>query len=132
VAHPRTAILAGFKTALSGVGMQPTIFTHVALPVPFDDLPAISIAPGEETAEADTHDDGIPSVPTFRVNVTCSATTQEDADELAFQVQQAAPYTTVGIGARYAGSAFASDGDGEKLVFQTQLHFDVRYEVSVS
>ena len=130
--HARTAILTTFKQALSGLGTQPQVFTQAAVPIPVDNLPALTIAPGEETVDGSDHGAGFPTLRTLRINVTCSAITQELADEMASEVEVAAPYGTAGLGAFYAGSAFAASGDGERFVFQTQLHFDVRYEVSVS
>lgn len=128
--HARTAILAEFEAALGNLSMSPTVFTDLVDAVAFSELPALSIAPGPEGVEGADHAPGFPTIRRFRVHVVCSATSQALADEMAGEVETAAPYASAGMGATYAGSEFAASAEGEKRVFQTQVNFDVLYEVT--
>lgn len=130
-AHPRTALLAAFASAFGGLALQPKLTMRLGK-VDAEDLPALNVGPAEEPVEKYEHAAGFPTIRKFKVYAVCSGLSQEQADELAWQVEQAAPYETAGLGAVYAGSEFAVDEEGARPIYQTRVSFEVTYEASVS
>jgi hypothetical protein len=132
MAHPRTTILDAFAAALTGLPSVASVFETAATRVPIESVPCITIIPGSETIVAQAHVADGASIITqrrLRVHVVCHAKTREAADQIASEVEAAAPYAS-GIGAELAGSDFAEDGEGESTLFSTRVNFDVLYEAA--
>lgn len=132
MAHPRTEILDLFRTRLQGLPSQPSLFEYVAKAIDADSLPAVALDLGDEELEGAVHavSVALPVVRRFRVRVVCSATSRSEADELASEVELAAPYDA-GLGVTLVGSNFAADGDGDRPVYSVRVNFDALYEATI-
>lgn len=131
---PALTILAKFREAFGHLESIPHWLESVALPNQPDALPAAVLFLGDEATrpgkQATQDEPGVHTRRTLRVLVSITARTRADAEAVAWEVQNAAPYDGPGFSANWIGNARdekRAQDRGEFVFYSVLVNFDVQF-----
>lgn len=130
-------IFAAFREAFTHLESIPHWLASVAVPNAPEHLPAAALFLGDESprpgkgTQGTQDEPGVHTRRTLRVLVSITAGTRDDAEAIAWQVQNVAPYGGPGFSANWIGNARdekrATPGGGEMVFYSVLVNFDVQF-----